>query len=142
MLTDPSIIEGGSGRGATDANGHRISGNSGWGTVGFKFTLTADSQYCWKDTFRRQSNNGMLCESGPVVTPPVIWLSMADATTLYNNSNTISFMCNGKTTTLSLPGTVYDTATGNNRSLIFVIDSKNRQIYARDSRNKIGRAHV
>lgn len=137
MLTDPSIIEGGSGRGTTDANGYRVSGNTGWGTVGFKFTLTADSQYCWRDTPGRQSGNGMLCESGPVVTPPVIWLSMADATTLYNNSNTISFICNSRTTTLSLPGTVYDTATGNNRSLIFVIDSEKRQIYARDSRNNI-----
>lgn len=138
MATDASIIEGGYGTGATDDNGNRISTHAGWGTVGYKFTLTADSQYCWtyippqvrtKTVINASGRNTY--RSGLVTTPPVIKLLMKNATTLDSGSNTISFSFGGKTTSITLPNAVSDTASSGAK-LHFVIDSNLRRIYAED----------
>lgn len=137
MLSDASIIEGGYGIGTTDANGSRISTHAGWGTVGFKFTLTADSQYCWTDVAAQaRVASATTFKSGLITTLPVIQLTMLNATTEYSGSNTISFSFGGKTTSITLPNAVRDTA-ASGAALYFVIDSKQRRVYALDHANNL-----
>lgn len=122
IFTDPEAIEGG-------VNGQ-------WGTIGFKFTLTADSQFCWEDKhgFTISSNSSHTFYSGDVATiiPPKITITLNEVSTLYNNNkNSISFEINNVPINIDIPdnGTDDHSIVVASAPLKFIIDPKLRQVY-------------
>lgn len=128
IFTDPEAIEGG-------VNGQ-------WGTIGFKFTLTADSQFCWEDKngFTISSNSSHTFYSGDVATiiPPKITITLNGVSTLYNNNkNSISFEINNVPINIDIPDNGTDdnniykdhSIVVDNAPLKFIIDPKLRQVY-------------
>lgn len=128
IFTNPEAIEGG-------VNGQ-------WGTIGFKFTLTADSQFCWEDkngfTIRSNSSHTFYSGDAATIIPPKITITLNGVSTLYNNNkNSISFEINNVPINIDIPDNGTDdnniykdhSIVVANAPLKFIIDPKLRQVY-------------
>lgn len=123
-FTDPEAIEGG-------VNGQ-------WGTIGFKFTLTADSQFCWEDKSGFPvSGSSYTFYSGDAATiiPPKITITLNGTTTLYPDggvNNSISFEMNNTPISIDIPNNDLEkdhSIVVASAPLKFIIDPKLRQVY-------------
>lgn len=145
IFTDPEAIEGG-------VNGQ-------WGTIGFKFTLTADSQYCWekKNGFTIITASGATAHTFydkdmAIIVPPKITIVMKNRTTKHSNEsneNKITFSITDSNQssaevnikippndTTTNPQKNYTVSVANDHILRFVIDPVLRQVYGIDENNE------